>query len=150
MPVEVVARKVMDASEGDIDGAAAERAASFSGGSISAAMALVEGDEIERRHSFVERLISVDPHDGSELLVAAKDLAGEENLDAFLEYMKASYRSVAVDEACGDRSGGGDGAADAIRCFDLVEEARRSVAPPRNGNKLLTMEVLLMDLLGSS
>lgn len=128
-------------------------------GSISSALRYVEGGALEKRNEVLERLNRVRPGETDEVLKLAEDLSRRDDLPEMLEYMKVWYRDMAVSREgapglavnrdmpgyIGRESGGPVRPWD---CFSMIENARRDIMPPRYANKQLTIEALLLGILG--
>ncbi len=133
---------------------------SLSGGSIGRAMELYEGGAMEMRDNLIKQLISCIKDGGGEILKAAEALSQGDGVDDALIFLKSWYRDMAV-----LKEGGGDivnsDMADRLSeqagrmkldrivdGFHTIDRALKDITPPRYANRQLTMEVLLMDLLG--
>jgi len=101
------------------------------------------------------------PADSDEALKFAEELSKRDDLDDMLEFLKSWYRDriVAFEGAPHliantdmQRNMKDSGVEDFNRLcssFWAIEEAKKSIAPPRYGNKQLTLEVLLLKLSGA-
>lgn len=130
-------------------------------GSISRASAYIEEGAHQKRREVIERLSVLRPADGDEALKFAEELSKRDDLDDILEFLKSWYRDriVALEGAPHliantdmQRSMDDSGVEDFNRlCSDFwaIEEARKGIAPPRYGNRQLTLEVLLLKLSGA-
>ncbi|MFQ5466278.1 MAG: DNA polymerase III subunit delta' [Thermodesulfobacteriota bacterium] len=139
---------------------AALLAARLSGGSISGALRYIEEGGAERRREVVELVSSLDPSDAASILDAAGHLSKRDDLPEVLEVLKGWYRDRAVSaegapelvdgEAAVPWGGGPEGFSGLYESFRAVEEARGEITPPRYANRLLTMEALLLRIVGGA
>jgi DNA polymerase-3 subunit delta' len=167
LPEETVLNVLINTfGEGELATEEAATIARFSGGSLARALEVVRGGEQARRKGFLERFLRLTPGDGDAILGAARDLSKEEDIEEALEFLKTWYRDqvvfnegaeglIVTSGVTGGVMGqagdiGGQGFERLIRSFELVEEARRNITPPRRANKQLTMEVLFFELLGAA
>lgn len=134
------------------------------GGSMGAALRYVNDGAYEKRREVLGQLGSLLPGDTEGALRLAEDLAKRDDLDEILEFMKSWYRDRAVVAGGApflavnsdfkdlmESPGGGVSAPPfrrLIESFSMIENAKRSIAPPRYGNRQLTMEVLMLFLVG--
>lgn len=162
------------------EGVSEEDATAFarvSGGSISGALKAAREGEREKREEFIERFLGLTPGDKYEILAMASEVAKDKDVSGTLEFLKTFYRDLVVFNEGGQEAEGGRGAEGGqgggglivageaagrardmgyrgfdrlVRSFELIEEARRSITPPRYANKQLTMEVLFLGLVGLS
>ena len=86
-------------------------------------------------------------------LKSAAEMAKDEDLFATLDFLKLKIRDmVVVGEGAMDLAMGSveanaiDSFEELDRIFEAVERAKRDMMPPRNANKQLTLEVMLMEL----
>jgi DNA polymerase-3 subunit delta' len=163
LPEEVVSRVLIKRLGGkDLSSEDAAMIARFAGGSLSRALEAARSGEQARRREFLERFLRLTPARRDAILDAAWDLSKDEDLEGILEFLKTWYRDLAVfnegagglmvtGEASGQQVTLDDrGPGRLVRSFELIEEARRNITPPRNANKRLTMEVLLLRLVGTT
>ncbi|MBI5599483.1 MAG: AAA family ATPase [Deltaproteobacteria bacterium] len=141
-------------SIGREEAAAASR---LSGGSLSMAIRLVEGGLLERRKKFLDGFKGLKGMDGAGLLDFASRLSKDKGIEEIFEFLKSRYRDLAflragcphlaVDNAIEAR-GDCPTIGGLLNSFDLVEEARRNILPPRYANRGMTVEALLIGLRG--
>jgi len=144
-----------------ISPAEAGAVARLSEGSISRASVYIEEGAHQKRREVIERLSTLGPADSDEALKFAEELSKRDDLDDMLEFLKSWYRDriVAFEGAPHliantdmQRNMKDSGVEDFNRLcssFWAIEEAKKSIAPPRYGNKQLTLEVLLLKLSGA-
>lgn len=135
--------------------------ARLSGGSISKAAGYMEGGWLQKRREVVERLLAFGPDDADEALRFAEELSKRDDLDETLDFLKSWYRDrIVVFEGAPHLIANTDMQRrmkdDRVEDFNLlcssfwaIEEARRNIAPPRYGNRQLTMEALVLKLSGA-
>ncbi len=130
--------------------------ARFSDGSIARALTCSNSTVMERRADILEGLRSIRSRGERRLLDFALELSKNAELDDVLEFMKSWCRDMALmREGMEGLMVNGDitsfmktGAPlrQILTVYEKIEAARSAIAPPRYGNKLLAMEVLLMDM----
>ncbi|MBI5233094.1 MAG: DNA polymerase III subunit delta' [Deltaproteobacteria bacterium] len=132
----------------------ADLAAGLSSGSLSMAIKFVEEANIQRAKRYLESLSLLSCEDSSLLLDLASEMSEDEELACALELLKVWLRDAAVRRIKGDGAVFGEQAgwdkADTrglAYLFSEVENTIRLMGPPRNANKKLQMEVLLMKFL---
>lgn len=140
-----------------IKGCEADAIARLSCGSFSKAIKLLEGGLIEKRRRFFERFKKLKKDDPLGILDFALELSKDDGLEDVLEFLKSWYRDAAVAMAgCSGLVVNRDMAEDGpqgvdfegcLRSFDLTEKTRQNILPPRNANKQLAMEALLIRLV---
>jgi DNA polymerase-3 subunit delta' len=135
--------------------------ARLSGGSLSKAAAFVDDGSLQKRREVIQRLSSIGPGDTAEALKFAEELSKMDGLDDLLEFMKSWYRDrIVASEGAPHLIANNDmerhlkdaGVGEFNRlcsAFWAVEEARKSIAPPRYANKQLTLEVLILKVSGA-
>lgn len=135
--------------------------ARLSGGSISKASAFTDDGSLQKRRDVIQRLSSIGPGDTAEALKFAEELSKMDGLDELLEFMKSWYRDrIVASEGSPHLIANNDmerhlkdaGVGEFNRlcsAFWAVEEARKAIAPPRYGNKQLTLEVLILKVSGA-
>ena len=89
-------------------------------------------------------------------LKSAAEMAKDEDLFVALDFLKLKIRDMVVaSEGAPDKAMGSIEGLDGLclegfekleRIFEAVERAKRDMMPPRNANKQLTLEVMLMEL----
>lgn len=136
----------------------ARAAARLSGGSVSKALSLIGEGSHQTRKEIIERLSAITSRDIDIALKFAEDLSKRDDLVEILEFMKTWYRDKLVTlEGAGQLAVNSDmaghithreGRMRLMESFSMIEKARRDIMPPRYSNKQLTMEVLLMGLMG--
>jgi DNA polymerase-3 subunit delta' len=159
LPEETVSNVLIErfGSEG-LSTEEASTVARLSGGSLAGAIEVVKSGEQARRKQFLERFLRLTLGDGNEILDAARELSKEEDVLGTLEFLKIWYRDQVVLNEGAERlmvTGGltrrvskNQGFERLVRSFELVEEARCNITPPRRANKQLTMEDLFLRLVG--
>lgn len=132
--------------------------ARLSGGSLSRAAALVsEGADVKRRE-IGERLSALRPGDLAGAMKMAEELSKRDDLGEALELMKGWYRdAIVVAEGAPELAVNSDMVAglqgrdmgfDRLwRAFSVIEKARRDITAPRNANKQLAMEVMMLGII---
>jgi DNA polymerase-3 subunit delta' len=161
LPEETVSNVLVERLGGDgLSTEEAKTVARFSGGSFVRALEVVKSGEQARRKQFLGRFLRLSPGDGNEILDAARELSKEEDVLGTLEFLKTWYRDQVVLREGAERlmvTGGIKGHAvkdrgfeRLARSFELVEEARRNITPPRHANKQLTIEDLFLRLVGTA
>lgn len=135
--------------------------ARLSGGSISRASAYIDEGAHQLRKEVIERLGRLKPEDVDEALKFAEELSKSDGLAEMLEFLKSWYRDLLVafegmphlvlnsDMKAFMKEDGLESFSRLSSSFWAIEEARKAIMPPRYGNKQLTMEVLLLKLIGS-
>ncbi len=158
IPVDALGRSLEE--EGGLSKDDAIALARLCGGSMGAALRYLNGGAFEKRKEALDRLGALAPGDADGALRLAEELSKRDDLDEILEFMKIWYRDrvVAAEGAAelvvnSDFSGyaGARGGLPFSRLADsysMIEDARRSIMPPRNGNRQLAMEALFLYLAG--
>jgi DNA polymerase-3 subunit delta' len=154
---EVVIRGYLSGRAG-LSSSAAEEAARLSGGSITSAAAYADSGASERRKAVIERVKGLREGDIAGAMGMAEALSKDDGLEEALGFMKEWYRDslVRLEGATGPVSAaraGEDPEAlfDRLRgSFELVERARRDMAPPRYANKRLALEAMFLGIVGSA
>jgi len=133
--------------------------ARFSGGSIERALSCSDSGAMEKRREVIEGLARAFREGTVKTLDLAQSLSKEEDLDGILEFLKSWCRDMAllhegmdrlvVDVDLAPLMKKGPPLRGVLSMYDRIEAARTSIAPPRYANKLLAMEVLLMDMAGA-
>jgi len=133
--------------------------ARFSQGSLTRALMCSDSAAMEKRAEILEKLRSIGPRGERRLLAFAYELSKDPDLDDVLEFMKTWYRDMALVREGMDRfvvnedlvsfMKTGPRLRSILMAYEKIEAARAAIAPPRNGNKQLAMEVLLMDMSDS-
>ncbi len=129
------------------------------GGSISAALRYLEAGADEKRKEVLMRLLAIAPGDADEAIKLAEELSKRDDIDTVLEFIKGWYRDMAVymegakelvvNSDFADRFEVNDREYKELwNCFSMVEEAKRSIMPPRYANKQLTLEALFLSIAG--
>ncbi len=136
----------------------AESAASLSLGSVTRALLATEGGECVDRLTVLSAFLGHAATDAPSILKAAEKLAKDEDLVWKLELLKSSVRDMIVDGvAPGDKLPEGAssvtltsktplGLPVALELFRAIEGAQRDIQPPRNANKRLALENLILEL----
>ena len=143
----------------------------LSGGNLSMALKFLDSGLLEKRKKFFERFKMLKSHDTIEILDFAAELSKDDDIEDVLDFLKSFYRDILcagagrrefivnsdIEEmvlsaggAKGAKGAGGAMGGDINRVIDsfgFIEEARRSIMPPRYANKVLAMEALLIRLL---
>ncbi len=142
-----------------MDSASAEGVAAISSGSISSAMRYADHEAVKEKLKYVERLFSLNPKEEDLALKLAEELSRRDDLDEILELVKMGLRrgAVAMEGVAADghfqcKQSSPKWALYSnkiISAYSLVEEARKSILPPRYSNKLLTLEALFLSLIAS-
>ncbi len=133
--------------------------ARFSGGSAGAALRYTDDGAYEKRKEVLERLEGLQSGDAQGALKFAGELAKRDDIEEILEFMKSWYRDRAVvaEGAPGlvvntDLARGPAHKREQFSrlasAYSMIEDARRSIIPPRYGNRQIAMEVLLLRLAG--
>lgn len=128
-------------------------------GSLSSAIRYAE-ERVHERWGAVALGLKGLKSETFDVLKFAEELSKRDDIEDVLEFLKTWCRDKLVClEGAGElmvnrgmdgvARGGGDRALSLIESFEMIEEARRSVMPPRYANKQLTMEALLMRLAGN-
>ena len=143
-----------------VSGDEALEAATLSTGSLSLALNFLDGDVGQRRRELFASLKSIKAGDIVGVEKLAERLAKGSDLIESLEFLKCYFRDLACRASGSDdlvagrdilpeRRDGEELKVDRyVRNYNLCEEARLSVLPPRYGNKQLAMEDLLLTLFG--
>lgn len=141
-------------------GAAAKEAsaiARLTGGSLARALKYMDEGTNGERKEILKRLSSLETGDVAEALDLADELSKRDDIEELLEFIKCYYRDMAaVASGAGELAVNKDIAGDfsptggrtLVDKFTYVENARRSLTAPRYANKQLTMEELLLRLIG--
>ncbi len=134
--------------------------ARLSGGSPARAAEMVEEGSLEHWDVFFTKFAGINGCDVTGVLDFAGELAKDERIVQTLEFLKIRYRDLVTrgaghtdPAAAGDMDTrffipGGNDMDGALRSFELVEQARRDIMPPRYANKTLAMESLFINLFG--
>ncbi len=133
--------------------------ARFSEGSVTRALGCSSSTAMEKRAEILEGLCSVRSQGQRRLLALALELSKDPDLDEILEFLKTWCRDMALmSEGMDGLMVNGDLKSfmrsgvllrPVLETYEKIEAARTAIAPPRYGNKLLAMEVLLMDMADS-
>lgn len=132
--------------------------ARLSGGSLSRATALVSEGADAKRREIGERLSSLKYGDLAGAMKMAEELSKRDDLGEALELMKGWYRdAIVVAEGAPELAVNSDMVAglqgrdmgfDRLwRAFSVIERARRDITAPRNANKQLAMEVMMLGII---
>ncbi|MBI5810144.1 MAG: DNA polymerase III subunit delta' [Deltaproteobacteria bacterium] len=134
----------------------------LSAGSLSSAVRCASERVHERWNEAATRLKDLNATDTYGILKLADEISKRDDLDDLLEFLKTRCRDhlvlltvtpgLALDsfnQGLEGPSGGEAMATALIESFAMIEDARRSIMPPRYANKQLTMEALLMRLAGN-
>ncbi|MBI5236043.1 MAG: DNA polymerase III subunit delta' [Deltaproteobacteria bacterium] len=117
----------------------------MSEGSISKAMAWLDDGQGMLRLQLAEALGRLTGQDADQALRLADELSKRDDIDEALEAFKVWYRDMAV--AC-NKGGASHEILRAIACYSAINAAQEEIRPPRNANKLLAMETLVLKLAG--
>ncbi len=132
--------------------------ARLSGGSVARARALVSEGADEKRREIGERLFGLKDNDLAGAMKMAEELSKRDDLGEVLELMKGWYRdAIVVAEGAPELAVNSDMVAglqkkgagfDRLwRAFSVIEAARRDIMAPRNANKQLAMEVMMLGII---
>jgi DNA polymerase-3 subunit delta' len=135
--------------------------ASYGAGSFSRAMAALRDGTCDSGAGYLERLLGLDPGDLEGALKLAYDLSKDDSLQGSLEFIKTWLRDESLkavgawDAVAGNRGMIGErdwyngpravGFNALYALFKAIDAAQLNVAAPRNANKQLAMETLVMD-----
>jgi len=154
LPVEAVKEFLIE-REG-LSPATAGVWARFSDGSVTRALACSNSTAMERRVEVLKGLGSIRAQGERRLLDFAYELSKDSDIDDVLEFMKSWCRDMALAGEGMERlmvnsdlisfMKAGAPLSQLLDAYEKIEAARAAIAPPRYGNKLLAMEVLLMDM----
>ena len=135
--------------------------ASLSLGSLAEALKAAESDALSTRMETLSRVLALAPGDTEALLKEAERLAKDDELPQTLDLLMVWCRDRLLEsEGAGELailSGAARAPARSVRggfkglerIFTSLDNARRDIMPPRNANKRLTMETLLMEMVAN-
>ncbi|MBI5643044.1 MAG: DNA polymerase III subunit delta' [Deltaproteobacteria bacterium] len=128
----------------------------INGGNIANSIRYIDEGLNGTRKEMLSRLSSIKPDCPEDALKFAEELAKRDDLEDVLEFMKSWYRdrllklegaeNLIVNVDINGYIEQGSHPRRLLDNYSYVEEARRSIMPPRYGNKQLTMESLLLRL----
>lgn len=132
--------------------------ARLSGGSVARARALVSEGADEKRREIGARLSGLKDGDLAGAMKMAEELSKRDDLGEVLELMKGWYRdAIVVAEGApelavnSDMIAGLQGRGASFNrlwsAFSVIEAARRDIMAPRNANKQLAMEVMMLGII---
>ncbi len=134
---------------------AASAASRFSAGSIGSATAYLKGGGARESISLAMRVSDVTLRDADKALNIADELAKRDDLIEVLEFFRIWQRDRAVAGAGrpelavnGEAAGFPADFHDLHGSYEAITEAVFDITPPRNANRLLTMEAMMLRVAG--
>ncbi|MCK4739505.1 MAG: DNA polymerase III subunit delta' [Deltaproteobacteria bacterium] len=137
----------------------AEIAARLSFGSIGSALNILDFGLIEKSREFLKAINAISAGNPEGLFKVVSAFAKDEDLPELLGYLQVSLRDMALrlegakeltvtepGEGLVLKKGARGGIKEVLGLYAVVEEVRKSIASPSNGNKVLALESLFFSI----
>ncbi len=155
LAVEVVEEFLLEKK--GLTAAEAATAARFSGGTIAGAIKYSSSAALEKRIEVLDRLRGISKRGERALIDYAETLSKNSELREILEFMRIWCRDVAMNSAGREELMVNSDLKGYLKTevplravldtYSMIGETMNAIGPPRNGNKRLAMEVLLMGMM---